>query len=403
MEQNFFFQLLKNIMLNAFQTETFYIKPPYENITRIPVKILNTMFPNNLCSDERIMPSYETPHRRLFIIKTNLSFYSILFYMSLDKNPDVIFIGPFRADSISLDDYFSDLENKNISSSKHSYLLSYYQSLPCVSLTNIIHTVTYLINTYIFLPNPMSPIFVDFTTINNGLFDTETTSDNILTQKGVENAQKRLLSLLNEIQIGNTENTQKEMRLFITECKLLSSKDLFKCKGHLYAINTAIQTSIFYSHIQQLEGTKLYIAFIDKISRANSRDVLIQIAYDMCYTYCTLFQNNTFPEYSKTVSDIINYIYIHLAEPLSLSVIAEYFNRNASRLSADFKQETGKTLTNFIQQIRINRAINYLNNTSLSVSDIALATGFDDFAYFSRIFKKLTGYSPKEYREIYKE
>ncbi len=402
MEQNFFFQLLKNVILNAFQTETFYLKPPYENVTRIPVDMFNSIFPNNLYADERIMPSHEFPHRRLFITKNTLAFYTIHFYMSLDSYPDIIFIGPFRSDSISLDDYSKDLENSSISPLEHSYLLSYYESLPCISLMNIVNTVTYLINTYMFLPNPVSPIYVDFTTINNGLFDIETASDTFLIQKQVEKVQKCLISLLNEIQNGNAENAQKEMTFFISESKFLSSKDFSKCKGKLYALNTAMQTSIFYTHIQQLEGVKLYFSFIDKISHAHSLNALVQLAYDMCCTYCSLFQNNTFPEYSKIISDVINYIYIHLSEPLSLSVIAEYFNRNASRLSADFKQETGKTLTNFIQQTRINRAINYLNNTTLSVSDVALATGFDDFAYFSRIFKKLTGHSPKEYREVYK-
>ena len=81
MEHNFFFQLLKNIMSNAFQTETFYLKPTHDSIPNIPAEIFKTIFPNNLYADERIFPSKNTPNRRLFLIKSSLFFYSIHFYL----------------------------------------------------------------------------------------------------------------------------------------------------------------------------------------------------------------------------------------------------------------------------------------------------------------------------------
>ena len=406
MEQNFFFQLLKNIMFNAFQTETYYLKSPFTdipNIPNIPMEILNTFFPNNLYKDERIFPSTKAPNRRLFLVKTSLAFYNILFCLTPDKKGDIISIGPFRSDSISLEDFLKELDRISFLSSKHSFFLNYYQNLPCVPVQNILNTVCYLINTYMLLPEPISPIYVDFTNINNGLFDTETiiNTDTFLTRQYAEKVQKRLFALLNAVTEGNTELTRQEMNLFLTDTGILTDKNFSICKGKLHAVHTAIQTSVLFTHVHPLESQTLYLTFVTKIDNSQTREALIKIAYDICYTYCLLFQNNTFPEYSKTVSDVINYIYTHLSEPLSLSVIAEYFHRNASRLSTDFKQETGQTITNFIQQTRINRAINYLCNTELSVSETSLATGFDDFAYFSRIFKKHTRYSPKEYRDLH--
>lgn len=403
MEQHFFFQLLKNIISNAFQVETFYLKPPYTNITTVPLEVLNTIFPNNLYNDERIFPSEKTPNRRLFVIKTSLAFYNIHFCLNSNKKCDIISIGPFRTDNISLEEFIKELDNIPFLASKHSFFLNYYQSLPCVSLQNIINTVCYLINTCMLLPETISPIYVDFTSINNGLFDTETITnkDTVLTHKYAETVRERLLALLNTVEKGNPEAAQQEMNLLLTNTGILTYKNFSKCKGRLHAVNSALQTNVLFSHIQPLEAQNLYLTFVNKIDNSQTRDTLLKTAYDMCYAYCSLFQNNTFPEYSKTVSDVINYIYTHLAEPLSLSVIADYFHRNASRLSTDFKQETGQTITNFIQQTRINRAINYLCNTELSVSEAALATGFDDFAYFSRVFKKHTGYSPKEYRDLH--
>ena len=401
MEQNFFFQLLKNIMSNAFCTETFYLKPTHDGIPNIPAEIFNTIFPNNLYADERILPSKSTPNRRLFLIKSSLSFYSIHFYLNLEEDADIIFIGPFRSDSFSIEDFLKELEHIPSLASKHSFLLNYYESLPCVSLQNITNTVSYLINTYMLLPETITPICIDYTTINNGLFHTENDADTNFTQKIAKKVQNRLISLLKTINDGNTADLQQEINLFLNDTAPFAQKDFSICKRNLYSFNSTIHTSILFTHIQPHESLNLWVFFVDKISCAHTHDDLLKILYNMCYAYCSLFQNYTFPEYSKTVSDVINYIYIHLPEPLSLSVIAEHLHKNASRLSTDFKQETGKTVTNFIQQTRISRATNYLCNTELSVSEIALAVGFDDFAYFSRIFKKHTGYSPKEYRDMH--
>ena len=112
-----------------------------------------------------------------------------------------------------------------------------------------------------------------------------------------------------------------------------------------------------------------------------------------------LCKNTSFPEYSKTINEVINYIHSHLEEPLSLALIAEHFHKNASTLSASFSQNTGISLSNYIQQAKIEKACEYFKSTTLSVSEVALTVGFQDFAYFSRIFKKHTGCAPKKYRD----
>lgn len=166
-------------------------------------------------------------------------------------------------------------------------------------------------------------------------------------------------------------------------------------------INQYFQINLLNTHVQKMDAAKLYAAVIEKIKKVNRQDELVKTAYEIGISYCALFQNNKFPEYSKTISDVINYIHLHLQEPLSLSYLAEQFSKNDSTLSNSFKQSTGMTVTNYIQQTRMNRAMDYLHTETISVSEIALATGYSDFNYFSKLFKKHTGYSPTEYRKIH--
>jgi YesN/AraC family two-component response regulator len=63
-----------------------------------------------------------------------------------------------------------------------------------------------------------------------------------------------------------------------------------------------------------------------------------------------------------------------------------------------FKQEMGITFTDYLNQVRINKSCELLTNTSLNLIDVSLQAGFDDQSYFSKVFKKLKGITPKSYR-----
>lgn len=93
----------------------------------------------------------------------------------------------------------------------------------------------------------------------------------------------------------------------------------------------------------------------------------------------------------------MTHIHMHLDEELSLTQLAAVFDKNASVLSGTFSKETGQSLTKYIQQTRIQEAIRLFNTTHMTVSEVAMAVGYQDFSYFSKLFSKIVGCSPKEY------
>ncbi|UPK41392.1 response regulator transcription factor [Paenibacillus pabuli] len=96
---------------------------------------------------------------------------------------------------------------------------------------------------------------------------------------------------------------------------------------------------------------------------------------------------------------ICNYINNNLEKDLSLVRLAELNHFNPSYLSRFFKQETGINLSEFIDNCRIRRAKELLGNTELMVREVALEVGYEAAHSFTRLFKKLTGMTPQEYRE----
>ncbi|CAI6045147.1 HTH-type transcriptional activator RhaR [Paenibacillus sp. JJ-100] len=99
------------------------------------------------------------------------------------------------------------------------------------------------------------------------------------------------------------------------------------------------------------------------------------------------------------VQSICNYIKHNLDKDLTLVRLAELHHFNPSYLSRFFKQEMGINLSEFIDDCRIRRAKELLLNQELMVREVALQVGYESPHSFTRLFKKLTGKTPQEFRE----
>lgn len=106
---------------------------------------------------------------------------------------------------------------------------------------------------------------------------------------------------------------------------------------------------------------------------------------------------STAPKHRK-VDEVASYITVHYKEPVSLEELAERFFVNKCYLSRIFKEATGLTVVEYINLCRIRESQNLLKFTSMSITDIAGALGYDTITYFERVFKKHTGTSPVRFR-----
>lgn len=90
----------------------------------------------------------------------------------------------------------------------------------------------------------------------------------------------------------------------------------------------------------------------------------------------------------------------HIEYGLSLEEVASLVGLSPSHFCRVFKEQTGENFTEYLTRLRLNAAARLLLNTRASIGQIALAVGYADPNYFSRIFHRLTGVTPKEYRDL---
>lgn len=109
----------------------------------------------------------------------------------------------------------------------------------------------------------------------------------------------------------------------------------------------------------------------------------------------------SFSSYRDEVKVIIDYIDENLTSKVTLTDIANLVNMNKSYISRLFKEETSMTLSEYITYRKIDRAVILMKNPKLKIKEIAFEVGIPDPLYFSRIFTKVQGKTPSEFREQY--
>ncbi len=116
------------------------------------------------------------------------------------------------------------------------------------------------------------------------------------------------------------------------------------------------------------------------------------------------FRSLTFPyvdpnNLPHVVEETLRYICANLNEPFIVKDLAARLNCHPDFLSRKFKQHVGVDLSLYLQQVRIERAKVLLENPKLSIDDAAEATGFSDRIHFSKVFRRVTGLPPGEFRK----
>ena len=105
---------------------------------------------------------------------------------------------------------------------------------------------------------------------------------------------------------------------------------------------------------------------------------------------------------SLLVTKVSNYVQQHLSEPIKTDDIARALFMGRSRLSTNFKNETGINISDYITQIKIDEAKRLLRYSDKTFVAIATYLGFSSPSHFSKVFKEKTGPTPFEYRQMHK-
>lgn len=183
---------------------------------------------------------------------------------------------------------------------------------------------------------------------------------------------------------SNLFSSFKNSQLFSSELKLinnLSHSEFYNIFNKIYAEYE--NTNFGYTDIIRAHLTELILKIFRNIEKRNS-----QAGKENQYKY---------------VESAIDFIKTNYSSKINIESIVENMFLSKDYFRQLFKDVTGKSITSYIQNIRIEQACMMLVSTEISVSDISVKCGYNDTKFFYQTFKKIKGVTPGDYRKSHKK
>ncbi|WP_163540083.1 AraC family transcriptional regulator [Gracilibacillus sp. YIM 98692] len=309
-----------------------------------------------------------------------------------------LLIGPFVS-NISIFDLIKDKISENrIPISERKQLEQFYQALLVLSDTECESIGTMVINLcehrLVHTKQAVSPL--PKPTIKDPL-STMSIEENV---EIIEQRYQQQNQLMHAISKGDKEAVNHLVNYnspILAFSDRIPGSPIRSSKNISFTTNTLFRLAAERSGVHPVYLHNISERFAILIERTTTIPKLQKLNVLMANEYCDLVITHATGHYSQIVKKAVDYIQLHLGEYLTLKHIAEQIHVNPSHLSRKFKEETKMTVTDFINQKRVEEAKLYLRRGSISITDIAFMIGYNDLNYFSKVFKKWTSLTPSQY------
>ena len=170
-------------------------------------------------------------------------------------------------------------------------------------------------------------------------------------------------------------------------------------KNYGIIMNTLLRKAAERGGVHPIHLDQISSEFAAKIEQMSSLSENSALMGEMFRSYCRLVRKHALQKFSPVVKKTILIVDADLSANLAPGELAASQGISLGYLSAVFKRETGKTLSAYIRERRMNYAAYLLGSTNLQIQTVALHCGIMDVQYFSKLFRRQMGQSPTEYRQ----
>jgi AraC-like DNA-binding protein len=179
----------------------------------------------------------------------------------------------------------------------------------------------------------------------------------------------------------------------------LSANPLRNLKYHLIVTIALITRFCIEGGLPSETAYTLSDIYIQKADLCADEEGISALHKKIVFDFAQRMKNlRKMPGLSRSVVKAIDYLYDHLQEKIELGHVAQAAGMNKNYLCGLFKRETGMTVLGYATQLRIEAASNMLISADYKPADIGDYFGFSSHSHFIRVFKKLVGMTPEEYR-----
>lgn len=315
-----------------------------------------------------------------------------------------LFIGPYLLEEITKADICHLMDTLQIPSELFPELQEYYNALPYIAEKHFFHPLLLrLYGTVCEIADPRT-LYIDLKDLETQTefmrqHEYQVSDDPVLSMHFLEKRYSIEDMILDAVSHGNVTKALSAFdSLNSIRIPPRSADALRNIKNLTITFNTLLRRTAYTSGVHPFYIDAVSSNYARLIEQAHNMDEVSAISSFMIRSYCDLVEKRSMTSYSEPIRHILVTIDASLAADLSLKRFAGELFLNTSYLSALFKKEIGMTLTDYVNKSRIAYAKKLLRSTTLSIQDIATRAGISDIHYFTRLFRRETNMSPREWR-----
>lgn len=199
------------------------------------------------------------------------------------------------------------------------------------------------------------------------------------------------------IEHGDSYGTNLLLYKFINEILMVYAGSFEIMKVKIFELYLLLSIDAIKKGISLDRLFDLNYNFIDSLNKASTIKDMTSCTVEMTDSFCKNIFKSIYSGKSSIVSEAIAIIGEKYNHKLTLQDLADHFNVSASSLSKLFKKELNLSFSDFLNKVRIEKSLELIRKSNMTIAEIAEATGFNDQSYFTKKFNKEMGESPKHY------
>ncbi len=391
-------ELFRKLLHNLLNTEV----TTYDNDIRTL-----TAFEDAYCFQKTLQPMF-TADSLSYLLHSmdDATFYEIvdkldvcLFFFQFDQK--IFLIGPYVRTEYSDEKMQKLLIENKMPASYATSLRLYYTALPLLAIYHIQRVVTACIASF----NPLFPGYRYRRLLG---FQEEPKEQKTYQQESIDyseiyqryHVENRLLKLIEKGEVESIIQAYDEM-----QDESASLIDLFSSPAYQSPISilralarkAAEQSGLSIITIDQITQKS-----VQRLSGTDNIKKQRQYCYEMLIELTTAVRDHLIntSSYSPAIIKVVEYLSLNYTQNINIDALCQISDYSPSHLAKLFKQETGRTITQYIADLRCRQAAEMLRETSLPIQEISSYVGYTDNNYFVKVFKKAMGKTPSEYRSF---
>lgn len=205
--------------------------------------------------------------------------------------------------------------------------------------------------------------------------------------------------LLNEMKRELRDSAHETLRTINKlERARLADSPIRSIKNSLIASATLFTRAAIEANVTPEDAFSLCDLCILEIERIANIKVLQDYEYQMLDDYINLMHENKIHSYNKMTIKIIEYIHENITETIFLDDLVKSVNMSKEYICSMFKKNVGLSIVEYVNYNKIEESKYFLKYSNMSISDIAFLFNFGSPGYFSSVFKKQTGLTPRQFQ-----